>query len=176
MRFSPVALSAALILVTFSSASQGQTAPAVVVNPASSAFVDQGLLEQKAGRTENAINLYESALAIDPRNVSAYRLLAESAMDEGLPGKAIGYYIAVLDIAPNDREALAGQGRAMVQKGAMERARENLAKLRTACKTGMCPEIAQLESAIAAGPPQPKLAIEAVKPKPVGEEAGPAKN
>ncbi len=176
MRFSPAALSAALILVSFSSASQGEVAKQIVLNPASVAFVDEGRNEQQAGRTQNAINLYESALAIDPRNVDAYRLLAEAAMAQGLSGKAIGYYIAILDLMPNDREALAGQGRAMVQKGAMERARENLTRLRTLCKTGSCPEVARLEAAIAAGPPQQQLAIEAIRPKPVGSESDPSKN
>lgn len=175
MRFSPAALGAALILVALSSTSRGETPRAVAVNPLSVAFVDQGQAEQKAGRTDSAIGLYESALAIDPKNVTAYRLLADAAMAQGLPGKAIGYYIEVLAANPNDADALAGQGKAMVQKGAMERARENLAKLRSVCKTG-CPEIAQLEGVIAAGPPQPKLAIEAIKPKPVGSEADPTKN
>lgn len=175
MRFSPAVLSAALILVMLSSTSYSETPRAITINPQSLAFVEQGKAAQKAGRVEDAIGLYETALAVDPQNVAAYRLLADAAMAEGLPGKAIGYYIEILDADPNDAEALAGQGRAMVQKGAMERARENLAKLRSVCKTG-CPEIAGLESAIAAGPPVPKLAVEAIKPKPVGEQIEPPKN
>lgn len=174
MRFSPAAVAAALVLTTVSSTGFSQTVRPPV-NPQSIAFVDQGKAEQQAGRLESAIGLYETALAIDPQNMTAYRQLADAAMAQGLPGKAIGYYISILAIDPNDREALAGQGRAMVQKGAMERARENLAKLRTVCKTG-CPEIARLETAIAAGPPQPKLAVEAVTPKPIGQETPATKN
>ena len=174
MRFSPVALAAAALFATVSSTSHGET-PRPPANPQSVAFVDQGLIEAGAGRFENAISLYETALAIDPQNLTAYRQLAEVAMKQGLPGKAIGYYVSILTAEPNDREALEGQGRAMVQKGAVERARENLVKLRAVCKTG-CPEITKLETAISAGPPQPKLAIEAVTPKPVGQEGEPSKN
>lgn len=170
MRFSPAALTAAATLFVLSSASSGQMQATVSVNPISTSFVEQGVAAQKAGRLSDAIGLYETALAVDPRNRTAYSMLADAALAEGLPGKAIGYYRSVLTLTPNDPQALAGQGRALVQKGAMEKARENLAKLRTVCKTG-CAEIAQLDAAIVAGPPQPKLAIEAVKPKPVVGEA-----
>ena len=176
MRFSPAAVAAAVIMFGLSSASSGQMQAATVsVDPTSIAFVEQGKSAAQAGKLSDAIGLYETALAIDPKNRSAYRLLADAALAEGLPGKAIGYYRSVLAITPDDAQALAGQGRALVQKGAMEKARENLAKLRTVCKSG-CAEIAQLDAAIAAGPPQPKLAIEAVKPKPVGEVAPPSEN
>lgn len=176
MRFSPAALAAAAIMFGLSSTSNSQMQSATVsVDPISLAFVEQGKSAAQAGKVSEAIGLYETALAVDPRNRTAYRLLADAALTEGLPGKAIGYYRSVLAITPNDPSALAGQGRALVQKGAMEKARENLARLRSVCKTG-CAEIAQLDAAIAAGPPQPKLAIEAVKPKPVGETAEPTEN
>lgn len=176
MRFSPAAVAAAIIMFGLSSASNSQMQAATVsVDPISIAFVEQGKTAQQAGKVSEAIGLYETALAIDPKNRSAYSLLADAALAEGLPGKAIGYYRSVLTLTPNDPQALAGQGRALVQKGAMEKARENLAKLRTVCKTG-CAEIAQLNAAITAGPPQPKLAVEAVKPKPVGEVTPPSEN
>lgn len=176
MRFSPAAVAAAVVMFGLSSASHSQMQAATVsVDPISIAFVEQGKTAQQAGKVSEAIGLYETALAIDPKNRSAYSLLADAALAEGLPGKAIGYYRSVLALTPNDPQALAGQGKALVQKGAMEKARENLAKLRSVCKTG-CAEIAQLNAAITAGPPQPKLAVEAVKPKPVGETTEPTEN
>lgn len=168
MHFSPAAIAAAALLFTVSSTGNSQTQATVSIDPISTAFVEKGQAAQSAGKLNEAIGLYETALAIDPKNRTAYTKLADAALAEGLPGKAIGYYRSVLSLTPNDPQALAGQGRALVEKGAVEKARENLAKLRTACKT-TCPEIAQLDAAIKAGPPAPKLAVEAVKPKPVGE-------
>ena len=45
------------------------------------------------------------------------------AQGQGLPGKAVCFYRDALVFDPNDTVALAGQGEAMVQKGAVERAR-----------------------------------------------------
>ena len=50
-----------------------------------------------------------------------------------------------------DRDALEVQGEAMVQLGAIPRAKENLAKLTKLCGT-TCPQVAQLNTAIARGP------------------------
>ena len=48
--------------------------------------------------------------------------------------------------------ALAGQGEAMVEKGALAKAKEVLAKAQTLCK-GECAPVSQLAAAIQKGPP-----------------------
>ena len=47
-------------------------------------------------------------------------------------------------------DALSGQGAALVEKGAVERARQNLSRVRTLCK-GTCPQATTLAAAIALG-------------------------
>jgi hypothetical protein len=58
----------------------------------------------------------------------------------------------VLAIEPNDLVALAGQGEAMVQRGAVDRARANLERIKKLCASGCAPSV-QLSAAIAKGPP-----------------------
>ena len=57
-----------------------------------------------------------------------------------------------LALEPTDRDALAVQGEAMVELGALPRAKDNLAKLQKLCGTAGCPQIAVLSTAIAKGP------------------------
>lgn len=151
MRFTPPAIGLALGLLTVSSGVQSR-GPSNVIDPRSLALLTQARGDMAAARLEIADDELETALAIDPRNRAAYALLAEVAQRQGLPGKAIRLYRESLLIEPNDVAALAGQGEAMVQKGAVTKARENLAKIRTLC-TGACPESTQLAAAIAKGPP-----------------------
>lgn len=151
MRLTPAACALALAFATVSSGVQGQR-PDHEIDARSVALLEQGEAAQKAGDLKSAIGLYESALAIDPRNRSAYIALGQAARAQGLPGKAIRYYREALALEPNDLTALAGQGEAMVQRGAVEKARENLARIRKLCDAACTPG-AQLASAIAKGPP-----------------------
>ena len=112
MRLTPIALSAAIALATFASAGQGQR-PDDQIDPRSSALVQQAQAHSAAGRQNEAIDLLETALALDPRNRAALIALARVAVAQRLPGKAIRYYAAALQLEPNDVEALAGQGRPM---------------------------------------------------------------
>ena len=115
------------------------------------------------GRYGEATDLLESALAVDPRNRAAYVGLARAAEGEKLPGKAIKFYYEALKLEPNDVDALAGQGEALVQRGAVERAKQNLDRVRALCHNS-CPQVAQLSAAIAKGPP-PEV-ITAQRPEP----------
>jgi hypothetical protein len=63
-------------------------------------------------------------------------------------------------VEPNDIAALAGQGEAMVAKGAVTKAGENLSKIRTLCVT-TCPEQVHLSAVIARGAPVEKVAATA---------------
>jgi len=151
MRFSPIALGLSLMLATVSSSGLTQK-PDSQIDPRSVALVSQADSARRAGKLSDAEDLYETALAVDPRNRLAFIGLAETARKQSLPGKAIRLYFEALAIEPNDPVALAGQGEAMVEKGAVERAKLNLAKLKTICKTA-CAPATTLAAAIAKGPP-----------------------
>ena len=104
------------------SAGQGQR-PDDQIDPRSTALVEQARAQSAAGRHNEAIDLLETALAVDPRNRGAYIALGRVAQAQRLPGKAVRYYADALRLEPNDVNALAGQGEAFVQRGAVERAR-----------------------------------------------------
>lgn len=170
MRFSPVALALSLMLATVSSSGFSQK-PDNQIDARSVSLAAQADAARKAGNLTSAEDLYETALAVDPRNRPAFIGLAEIARKQGLPGKAIRLYFEALAIEPNDPVVLAGQGEAMVEKGAVERAKLNLAKVRAICKTGCLPATT-LAAAITKGPPVTVVTAQAttvVPPK--GEES-----
>jgi len=174
MRFSPIAVALSLALATVSSVGQSQR-PDDQINPRSIALLQQGEAARKAGNLNAATDALETALAIDPRNRAAYIALGRVAQAQALPGKAIRMYREALALEPNDVAALGGQGEAMVQKGAVERAKANLAKIKALCKAD-CAPATQLAAAIAKGPPAAVVtaqATSAVPPK--GEEAATTK-
>ena len=80
-----------------------------------------------------------------------------------MQGKAIGYYRVALAREPDNLAAISGEGAALAEKGAIEKARKNLARLESLCGDG-CFETKQLASAIARGPKQRVLTAEAVMP------------
>ena len=151
MRFSPIAAVLALALATVSSVGESQK-PDDQINPRSVALLRQGQAALAAGHAEQAQDFIETALAVDPRNRAAYVMLGRVSQQEGLPGKAIRYYKDALDLEPNDVSALSGEGDALVQRGAIDRAKANLARIRTLCKTE-CGPATTLAAAIEKGPP-----------------------
>lgn len=161
MRFSSIALAASLLIVSVSTSLRGQRADDQI-DAQSLKLLAEGRALKVAGNLEGATDVLETAVAVDPRNRGAYIVLAEVAEGRGLPGKAIRLYREALLLEPGDRAALLGQGEALVAKGAMAQARENLSKLQTLCK-GSCPEATTLAAAIAKGPP---VTTAAVTPKP----------
>ena len=104
-----------------------------------------------AGKLEQAEDVLETALAVDPRNRGAFVDIARVAEKQRLFGKAIRMTGKALMLEPNDPDAIAVQGEAMVEMGATARAQANLQKLQTICRGG-CPQIAQLSAAITRGP------------------------
>ena len=105
-----------------------------------------------AGKLEQAEDLLETALAVDPRNRGAYVDIARVAEKQRLFGKAIRMTNKALLLDPNDPDAIAVQGEAMVELGATARAQANLQKLQGICGGKGCPQLAQLSSAINRGP------------------------
>ena len=158
MRFTPIALAAAIALATIASAGQGQRADDQI-DPRSAALVQQAQAHSAAARYNEAIDLLETALAIDPRNRPAFIALARVAQAQRLPGKAIRFYAAALQIEPNDVDALAGQGEAYVQRGAVDRARANLARVRTLCNQS-CAQATNLAAVMQRGPPPEVLSAQ----------------
>ena len=151
MRFTSVAVAASLVVVSLSASLRAQR-PDDQIDARSLSLLEQGKAARAAGNADTAIDLLESSVAVDPRNRQAFIAMAEIAESRGLPGKAIRLYREALLLEPNDVTALAGQGEAMVAKGAVARARENLARVKTLCKTN-CPQATTLAATIAKGPP-----------------------
>jgi Tfp pilus assembly protein PilF len=165
MRLTPPAIAIAVLLATVSSVSHGQR-PDSQIDARSLALLKMGQADADAGRYDSANDALESALAVDPKNRSAFLALANVAKKQGLPGKAIRLYREALLIEPNDVAALAGQGEALVIKGAVTKARENLAKVKTLC-LATCPEQVALAAAIERGGSGPALSAQTVTPRPV---------
>ncbi len=159
MRITPAAAALALMLATVSSSSFSQK-PDSQIDPRSMALLAQADSARKAGNLSGAQDLLETALAVDPRNRAAFVLAGRVAVAQGLPGKAIRFYRDALTLDPNDVSALSGQGEAMVQKGAVERAKVNLARITQLCK-GACPAGVQLSAAIDKGPPAAVMTAQA---------------
>jgi tetratricopeptide (TPR) repeat protein len=111
----------------------------------------QGEALMAAGKLEQAEDVLESALAVDPRSRWAFVDLARVAEKQQLFGKAVRMSNKALTIEPNDPDAIAVQGEAMVELGATARAQANLQKLQTICPRG-CPQLTQLSNAITRGP------------------------
>ena len=165
MRALPFAIASALTFACLSASLQGQRPPAPI-DARSLQLLAQGRAERAAGRLDAAADTLETAVAVDPRNREAFVTLAELAEARDLPGKAIRLYREALALEPNDLAALKGQGEALVAKGALARAQDNLAKIRTLCKAA-CPAATQLAAVIAKGPPPVVAQADtAAKPKP----------
>lgn len=165
MRLTPPAIAIAVLFAMVSSVGHGQR-PDNLIDARSLMLLRAGQAEAVAGRYEAATDALESALAVDPRNRPAFLALADVAKKQGLPGKAIRLYREALILEPNDVAALAGQGEALVAKGAVTKAKENLAKVRTLCLTS-CPEQVALAAAIERGGSGPAMSAQTVAPRPI---------
>lgn len=167
MRYTPVALALSLLVAvaasaTFSAAPQPLDARAATL-------VAQGRTALTAGRVDEAVDAYESALAVQPGNTAILLDLAEATRRQGMQGKALHYYRQALAAEPGNLMAISGEGAALVEKGAVEKARRNLARLEGMCGNN-CDATRQLSAAIAKGPPPRVVSADAVKPAPVVTE------
>jgi tetratricopeptide (TPR) repeat protein len=150
MRFWTPVLIAGAALTLAGTAAVGQR-PDDQLIPRSVDLLHQGQAHLAAGRFVEADEALETSLAVDPRNRAAYNALARVAQRQKLFGQSIRYTKKALLLEPNDRDAIAIQGEAMVELGAAARAKENLAKLQKLCPTG-CTQLAELNATIARGP------------------------
>jgi Tfp pilus assembly protein PilF len=131
------------------------------INPRSLELMRQGESLLAAGKFVEADDALEASLAVDPRNRAAFVVMARVAQKQKLFGQAIRFTNKALSLEPRDLDALAIQGEAMVELGAVPRARENLSKLQKLCPSG-CRQLASLTAAISRGP----TAIASVNPPP----------
>lgn len=122
------------------------------IQPKSAELQRQAHALMTAGKLEQADDALETALAVDPRNRGAFVDLARVAERQHLFGKAMRMTSKALLLEPNDPDALAVQGEAMVEMGATARAQANLQKLQSICGAKPCPQLAQLSAAISRGP------------------------
>jgi tetratricopeptide (TPR) repeat protein len=161
MRFTPAVVALSLLAAVTASVSYGA---AHEPDPRAAALVAEGQSALRAGQVQAAIDAFEAALTIDPAYTAIYLDLAEAARREGLQGKAIHYYLETLERDPKNFAAISGEGEALLEKGAVEKARRNLAQLESMCGDD-CAETRQLAAALARG--TPVLTAEAVRPAPV---------
>lgn len=162
MRFAPAACALSLCLAM--TASVLSAGAATKPDPRAQELIAQGQAALKAGEPKAAIDALEAALAVDPAYTPIFIDLAEAARQQGLQGKAIRYYREALDRDPSNFAAMSGEGAALVEKGAVEKAKRNLAKLQSLCGD-TCPETVALQSSIARGVPA-RLAIDTAEGAP----------
>ncbi|MCB2050720.1 MAG: tetratricopeptide repeat protein [Novosphingobium sp.] len=160
MRYFPAALALSLLAGVSGSMGVGATPDPA---PRAAQLIAEGNRALQSGNAEDAANAFEAALAVDPAYTPTLLHLASAARANGLNGKAIHYYREVLKRSPANLAALAGEGEAMMGKGAVEKARRNLAKLESLCGTA-CDETRKLAASIETGPATPVLTAEAVTP------------
>jgi tetratricopeptide (TPR) repeat protein len=151
MRLTPLVVCLALATSTLPVAVIGQR-PDDQIAPRSIALLKQGEALLSEGKYLEADDALETALAVDPKNRAAFNVMARVAIKQQLYGQAIRLTNRALALEPTDREALVVQGEAMVELGALPRARENLAKLQKLCGAAGCPQVAVLSTAISRGP------------------------
>lgn len=163
MRYMPLGVALSLlVLVTGSAGTAGVSLPN---DPRAKALVETGRELLGRGDIDGATDSFEAALAVDPGNPSTYLALGDAARAAGMQGKAIHYYREALERDPNNLAALAGEGGAMAEKGAIEKAKGNLARLEGLCGR-TCPEAQNLAGVIAKGPVARVVSADAVKPEP----------
>ena len=150
MRLLVPVLAMSLSVVALAAPVSGQRADDQIA-PKSVALQKQGQALIAAGKFDDAEDALEAALAVDPRNRWAFVDLARASEKQRLFGKAIRMANKALMLEPNDPDAIAVQGEAMVELGATARAQANLRKLQSICAKG-CPQLSQLSAAISRGP------------------------
>lgn len=166
MRFTPAAVAAAVIISTMSTSSIGAPPRQEPISALSIQMQREAERLQAESKLDEATGYFETALLADPRNANAYIGLAQIALVQSLPGKAVRLYRDALELEPDNRTALSGQGIALIERGAIERARQNLARLQTLCGTARCDEAARLTAALATAGPRTALRTEEVTPRP----------
>lgn len=161
MRFTPAAAALSLLLALNASVGLGAVHQP---DPRAATLAQEGRGELARGDVSAAIDSFEAALAVDPGYTAVFIDLAKAARAQGLQGKAIRYYREALSREPGNLAALSGEGAALVEKGAVEKARRNLSRLQSLCGEG-CEETRELATALQRGPLPTVMTAEAATPE-----------
>ena len=86
-------------------------------------------------------------LAASNQHADIYNLMGFCLRKTGDREQAFVYYRKALDFDPNHKGALEYQGELFVETGQMDKAKQNLARLKTLCLFG-CEELSDLQEAI----------------------------
>lgn len=164
MRYTPVAFALSLLAAVTSSVTY--SAPQRSIDPRAAALLAQGRAAMGAGQVDAAVDAFEAALVVQPGAVPVLLDLAEATRRQGMQGKALHYYRDALQADPANLMAISGEGAALVEKGAVEKARRNLTRLQGLCGDN-CEATRQLAAVITKGPSPRLVSAEAVKPAPV---------
>lgn len=164
MRLLPIAVALGVVGATIAS-SGGTQVPDAQITPQSLQWQKAGEAALAAGQFQAADDALETALIIDPRNRGAFVALARVAQKQKLYGQAIRFTNRALALEPNDAVALGVQGEAMVELGAVSRAQQNLAKIRSLCGSKPCAPATSLSALIQRGPAMAKAEAPAATPK-----------
>lgn len=167
MRYTPVAVALSLLAAVTSSISYSAAPEAL--DPRAKSLLEDGRAAVSGGNYSAAVDAYEAALTVEPGSVTVLLALADATRREGLQGKALHYYRIALSADPRNVSAIAGEGLALAEKGATEKASRNLARLQSLCGKD-CSESKTLASAIARQPAPRMVSAETVTPKPVVSE------
>lgn len=162
MRYTPAAIALSLAFAVSGSVAWGQQP---VANPAAAALIAEGRAALKDGKPQAAIDAFEAALTVDPGYSPVLLDLAAAARKEGLPGKAVTYYRDAQARDPRNFNAISGEGSALAELGAVEKARASLARLRGLCGNN-CAQARELAAAIERGAARPALAVDTATAKP----------
>ncbi len=168
MRYYPAVLALALIVGVTASAGSSK-APMRAVLPQSAELVTTGDTQVASGNFDAGRDAYEAALVIDPSNAAAFLGLAKVARAQGLYGRAIAFYRHVLSLDPDSLLAISGEGEALVERGALQKAQRNLARLQGLCGEN-CAETRTLAAAIQRGPAARVVTADAVTPQPTVDQ------
>ncbi len=159
MRFTPSAIVLSMFAAVTASTALGANESS---DPRAVELAVEGRAQLEAGETQAAIDSFEAALTVDPGYTQVYVDLGDAARSDGLQGKAIHYYREAQERDPENLAAISGEGEALLEKGAIDNARVNLARLEELCE-GNCREAIELAAAIDRGVPEPTvLAAETV--------------
>ena len=167
MRYTPAALALSLLVAVTSSVSF--SAPPRPLDARAQVLLTEGRSALAAGRVDDAINAFEAALTVQPGSAAILIDLAEATRRQGMQGKALHYYRQALKEDPGNLHAISGEGAALAEKGAIEKARRNLARLEGLCGSS-CEATRALSAAISKGAAPRMVSAEAVKPEPVVSE------
>ncbi len=163
MRYFPAALALSLLAAVTASASF--SAPPETLDPRAAALEAQGRAALASGDNARATDLLEAALAVQPGSATILLDLADAARQRNMPGEALHYYRVVLASEPQNISGLAGEGTALAEMGALDKARRNLAQVQGLCGQD-CAAARTLAVAIARGP-KPQVAAVMIKPQSV---------